>query len=133
MTQRQRRPRELYAGVLKEAKNGIILTLGTAVGGTVIVDKKILRGTNLFAGEISYAIYQDDGVRDDSWDIESNMWGCRSIPAQIVRAYGDAGLRCEEIFERLANGDGLADKAVRIAARDAALLAIICSASLTRM
>lgn len=31
---------ELYAGVLKEAKNGIILTLGTAVGGTVIVDKK---------------------------------------------------------------------------------------------
>lgn len=114
---------ELYAGVLKEANNGIILTLGTAVGGTVIVDKKILRGTNLFAGEISYAIYQDDGVRDDSWDIESNMWGCRSIPAQIVRAYGDAGLRCEEIFERLANGDGLADKAVRTAARDAALLA----------
>ena len=29
---------ELYAGVLKHAKNGIILTLGTAVGGTVIVE-----------------------------------------------------------------------------------------------
>lgn len=114
---------ELYAGVLKEAENGIILTLGTAVGGTVIVDKKIIRGRNLFAGEMSYAIYHDDGVRDDSWNIENNMWGCRSIPAQIVRTYGDAGLRCEDIFDRLAMGDALADRAVRSAARDAALLA----------
>lgn len=114
---------ELYAGVLKDVKNSIILTLGTAVGGTVIVDRKILRGKNLFAGEMSYAIYHDDGVRDNSWDIENNMWGCRSIPAQIVRTYGDASLRCEDIFDRLARGDENADKAVRTAAKDAALLA----------
>ncbi len=114
---------ELYAGVLKHAKNGIILTLGTAVGGTVIVDKKILRGKNLFAGEMSYAIYHDDGVRDDSWDVQSNMWGCRSIPAQIVRTYGDEALRCEDIFDRLVKGDPRADQAVRAEARDAALLA----------
>lgn len=114
---------ELYSGVLKNVKNGVVLTLGTAIGGTIIVNRKVLRGSNLFAGEVSYAIYQDDGTRDDSWDIENNMWGCRGIPAQIVRNYGEEGLRCEDILERLAKGDQKADTAVRIAARDVARLA----------
>lgn len=115
---------ELYSGVLKNVKNGVVLTFGTAIGGTVIVNRKVLRGSNLFAGEVSYAIYHDDGTRDgEKWNIETNMWGCRGIPAQIVRNYGNEELRCEDILERLACGDDKADASVRIAARDVARLA----------
>lgn len=114
---------ELFSGVLKNVKNGVVLTFGTAIGGTVIVNRKVLRGSNLFAGELSYAIYQDDGTRDDSWNNISNMWGCRGVPAQIVRLYGDPSLNCEEILARLSNSDPKADAAVRTAAKEVALLA----------
>lgn len=114
---------ELYAGVLKNVKNGVVLTLGTAIGGTIIVDRKILRGKHLFAGEISYAVYHDDGVRDSSWSLQNNMWGFRGVPFQIVKTYGEEGLSCEEILSRFAKGDEKAESAVRTAAKDAALLA----------
>lgn len=113
---------ELHSGVLAKVHNGIVLTIGTAIGGTIIIDRKILRGKNLFAGELSYAIYQDDGIRDKSWNIETNMWGCRGVPAQIVAGYGEQNLRCEEILEKLRKGEAKAERAVRKAARDLALL-----------
>lgn len=113
---------ELYAGVLQDKKSGVVLTIGTAIGGTVIVNRKVLRGANLFAGEVSYAIYQDDGVRDNSWNVWKNMWGCRGIPKRIVKEYGDPGLRCEEILARMRKGDKKAICAVRNTARDMALL-----------
>ena len=45
---------EYYAGALKECKSGIVIVIGTAIGGTIILDNKILRGAHLFAGEFSY-------------------------------------------------------------------------------
>lgn len=113
---------ELQSGALADSRNGVVLTIGTAVGGTIIIDRKIVRGRNLFAGEMSYAIYHDDGTRDDNWDIQNNMWGCRGVPSQIVREYGDQSLSCEEILERLSRGEKAADLAVRTAARDIAVL-----------
>ncbi len=114
---------ELYAGVLKDVKNGIVLTIGTAIGGTIIIDRKILRGNNLFAGEMSYAIYHDDGVRDErKWNLQKNMWGFRGVPSRIVNLYGDKDLRSEVILQRGENGDTKAEEAVRTTAGETALL-----------
>ena len=45
---------ELYFGAGRGAKNMICLTLGTGVGGGVVIDEKLHRGSNLVAGEIGH-------------------------------------------------------------------------------
>lgn len=113
---------ELKAGVLKDVKDAVIITLGTAVGGTVIIKRKVLRGKNLFAGEFSYSIYQDSGKRGREFNkIECNM-GFRGTPERIVRLYGDESLSCEDIIYKYHQGDKKAEEAMRKAAAEVALL-----------
>lgn len=51
---------EMREGELKDITNGIAYILGTGVGGAVIIDKKIYQGSNLYAGEFSLMITNDD-------------------------------------------------------------------------
>lgn len=44
---------ELSSGNLKGVKNGMVITIGTGLGGGVIVDGKVVRGSHFCAGEIS--------------------------------------------------------------------------------
>jgi glucokinase-like ROK family protein len=52
---------ELTFGAGKNYKNVICLTLGTGVGGAVIVDGKLYRGASLVAGEIGHIPINEDG------------------------------------------------------------------------
>ncbi|WP_423188980.1 ROK family protein [Alkalibacterium sp. f15] len=45
---------ELWLGNLKGIKNGLVITLGTGVGGGIILDGKLHQGTNFQAGELSF-------------------------------------------------------------------------------
>ncbi|OJF94681.1 ROK family protein [Alkalibacterium sp. 20] len=45
---------ELWLGNLKGIKNGLVITLGTGVGGGIILDGKLYQGTNFQAGELSF-------------------------------------------------------------------------------
>lgn len=45
---------ELWLGNLQEVKNGIVLTLGTGIGGGIILDGKLHPGMNFQAGEFSF-------------------------------------------------------------------------------
>lgn len=47
---------ELWKGNLKDCKSGIVFILGTGIGGGIIQDGKLVKGTNFFAGEFSYLI-----------------------------------------------------------------------------
>lgn len=47
---------ELEFGSAKGAKNFIYVTMGTGVGGAIIIDKKIYKGENFGAGEIGFMI-----------------------------------------------------------------------------
>jgi len=53
---------ELYAGYGKDYKNVILVTLGTGVGGGIIIDGKPYLGTRGDAGEIGHMIINCDGV-----------------------------------------------------------------------
>lgn len=44
---------ELWKGSLKNSKHGLVLTLGTGIGGGVIVNGHLLRGQNFASGELS--------------------------------------------------------------------------------
>ena len=53
---------ELLYGAGKGHKNFIMLTLGSGIGGGIIINEKIFRGDRGFAGEVGHIIVEPDGV-----------------------------------------------------------------------
>ena len=53
---------EAVAGAAKGSANSIMVTLGTGVGGGIIIDNKILVGFNSAAGEIGHIVIEQNGV-----------------------------------------------------------------------
>ncbi|EDS78683.1 N-acetylmannosamine kinase [Clostridium botulinum C str. Eklund] len=54
---------EMWKGNMGEHKNVIFLTLGTGIGGAIIIDKKLYSGSNFIAGEIGHINLYKDGER----------------------------------------------------------------------
>ncbi len=52
---------EYVAGAAKGAKNAVCITLGTGVGGGIIVDGKIYAGSNFAGAEIGHTVIEVDG------------------------------------------------------------------------
>ena len=52
---------EFVAGAAKGAKNAVCITLGTGVGAGIIVDGKILTGSNLAGAELGHIVIEVDG------------------------------------------------------------------------
>ena len=52
---------EMAYGVVKGMKNWIIITLGTGVGSGIVVDGKIVYGSDGFAGELGHFMVERDG------------------------------------------------------------------------
>ena len=52
---------EMWKGVAKGRENVVVMTIGTGVGGGIIVDSKILLGSKGFAGEIGHIPVNVDG------------------------------------------------------------------------
>lgn len=47
---------ELWLGNLKDVTNGLCLTLGTGIGGGLILDRQLFEGSHFQAGEVSFMI-----------------------------------------------------------------------------
>ena len=60
---------EVWKGNLSDVRDGIVIVIGTAIGGAVIIDRKVLRGKNLMAGEFSYISIGEPGkpAWPDTW------------------------------------------------------------------
>ena len=52
---------EVLAGAAKGYNDAIVITLGTGVGGGIIIDGKIYSGFNHFGGELGHAVIVKDG------------------------------------------------------------------------
>lgn len=52
---------EVWIGAARGKKNVVVVTIGTGVGGGIIVDGKIVLGANGFAGELGHAPIQCEG------------------------------------------------------------------------
>lgn len=52
---------EYKAGALRGAKNAVAITLGTGIGGGVIIDGKILAGSNFAGGELGHIVIEAKG------------------------------------------------------------------------
>ncbi|MBO5666000.1 MAG: ROK family protein, partial [Firmicutes bacterium] len=128
---------ELSSGALKDCRNGVVIVIGTALGGTVIADRKILRGKNLFAGELSYVYYNNEAMMDRQFGElprkhdrkGTGLFTDRCTPKRICQLYSaQTGetvdvTDCPVIFTRAKEGDEAALWSIRSVARDLAMLA----------
>ncbi len=54
---------EFVAGAAKGSKNAVCITLGTGVGGGIIIDGKIYSGSNFAGAEIGHTVVHVDGAQ----------------------------------------------------------------------
>lgn len=112
---------EMWLGGAKGHKNVIMLTLGTGVGGGIIVDGKILAGTHGAGGEVGHA-HVDDHF---DWKCGCGKQGCLE---QVASATGIVKLAKDVLSESteasLLRGGEVTAKAVFDAVKEGDALAI---------
>ena len=112
---------EVWQGSGKGYQNAVMLTLGTGIGGGVVLDGKVISGTHALAGEIGHMHVNDN---------ETEICGCKGKGCleQYASATGivrvtkcflekeiDELITAKDVFESAKRGDEKAIKAVNIA------------------
>lgn len=110
---------ELWKGNLKDQKDGIVLVLGSGIGGGIIHDGKLWKGSHLFAGEFSF-------VLGDSSESFMDVWAMKaSTTALLMNTAKRKSMNVEElngykVFEMIAKGDEEAKAALHDIAKNIA-------------
>lgn len=124
---------EHWVGAAKGAKNAVCFTIGTGIGGGVVMDGKLVHGASDVAGEIGHITIEVNGRRcgcGNDGCLEAYASGpaiarraCEAIDAGAVSeistmACNDpSAITAQTVFEAAARGDALADELVRDTAR----------------
>lgn len=87
---------EKWLGSLKDVSNAVCLTIGTGIGGSVMINNKIYSGINYTTGEIGYMIIGKDNFQ--------NLASTSSLVARIEKRTGEI-LNGKEIFEKAKEGN----------------------------
>jgi glucokinase len=92
---------EWQAGAARGAHNAVMVTLGTGIGGGIVMGGELHRGANGFAGEIGHMVVQRDGVecvcgRRGCWERYASGSALRTL---------SGGMSGEEVFAAAADGD----------------------------
>lgn len=124
---------EHWVGAAKGAKNAVCFTIGTGIGGGIVVDGKLVHGASDVAGEIGHITIEVNGRRcgcGNDGCLEAYASGpaiarraCEAIEAgavsEILGMAGNdsAAITAQTVFDAAARGDALADELVRDTAR----------------
>ena len=99
---------EYSAGALKGCKVGIVMVLGTGIGGGIVIDGNIFKGAHSFAGEFSF-ICDDPEKGLQEWNEfgKSGGWktGLQMLALKEKGIPMDADVDGRTIFEWINNGD----------------------------
>ncbi|MCX5632625.1 MAG: ROK family protein [Phycisphaerae bacterium] len=129
---------EFVAGTGKNIKNMVFFTLGTGIGGGVISDGKLLRGSDGNAAELGHIIVQINGrlctcgqhgcaeayasaSNTAKRAVEAIEAGAESSLKEVLKKNGQ--ITSKDVYEYLAKGDELAKK---ITDETAEVLAVLC-------
>lgn len=98
---------EAWIGNLKDCDDGIVVILGTGIGGGIIKDKKLHKGKHFMAGEFSM-IFCDS--KDFNCDIKQLWAGKNGVPALCAAVAEAKTLPIEavdgyKVFEYVNSGD----------------------------
>ena len=104
---------EAVSGSLKGVKNGMVITIGTGLGGGLIIDGKLYKGSHYCSGEVSvipmnmYNIYEEE-------DTSSAVMCTKSFIKMVAEAVGKdpSTMNGKDAFEYINNNDERALKAL---------------------
>ena len=88
---------EAYAGAAAGCDNAIMITLGTGVGGGVIINKHIVAGFNGAGGELGHMVIVHNGVpcncgRKGCWEAYSSATGLIRMTREAMEKHPESGL-----------------------------------------
>ena len=100
---------EIRSGALQNVQNGVMVTLGTAVGGAVILNRTVIKGKHHFAGEFSYLL-----LDEQNGNTIRNLGEAGGSSSTSVNYFKRTGKKCrpEDVFEA-AKSDPAAVEAIR--------------------
>ena len=86
---------EAMAGAARGTKNSVMITLGTGVGGGIIIDGKVYMGSNCAAGELGHIVIEKDGRpctcgRKGCWEAYSSATGLIRMTKEKLEACPDS-------------------------------------------
>ena len=96
---------ELYYGNLQGCNNGVVLIIGTGIGGGIICNGQLVKGDDFFAGEVSF-LYTD--LKAKGFE---KMFAFKASTSSLVRAVAKAKNTDPEtidgkvVFEMIKNND----------------------------
>lgn len=95
---------ELGFGNLKGVKNGLILVLGTGIGGGIVINGDVYEGSHFASGEVS-SINGNLERNCDYFYTFSGTNGIYGLSKEILKQTGEENLSGIEIFKRIREGD----------------------------
>jgi len=87
---------EAVAGAAKGSRNSVMITLGTGVGGGVIINNQVISGFNYAGGELGHVVVEKDGVPCSCG--RRGCWEAYSSATALIR------MTEEKVAECRANG-----------------------------
>lgn len=105
---------EYAAGALRGCRTGVVLAIGTGIGGGIVIDGRVLRGAHGFAGEFSFL--RNDVRQPASGDrMFSSTGGWRALRDLVVAEKdlpADGTVDGRRVFEWVEAGDEAAKRAL---------------------
>ena len=88
---------EVLAGAAQGAQNAVMITLGTGVGGGIIINGKIYDGFNFAAAELGHIVIEKDGVpcacgRRGCWEKYSSATGLIRMTKEEMEKSPDSAM-----------------------------------------
>lgn len=99
---------ELECGHMQGIKNGLVLTFGTGVGGAVIINGDIYKGSHLIGGEASI-IFSKDRQKYGSKALFGTIGSVVNLVENIALAKNSTTRDGKKIFKWIADGDKTAN------------------------
>ena len=97
---------ELWKGQAKVKKNVVMVTIGTGIGGSIIVNGQIVNGFNYTAGEVGYI------------PIGNSDWQSKASTTALIHLYQKKSLKTNQtgrtFFTDLSSGDKIAKETFEI-------------------
>lgn len=107
---------EAVAGAAKGTRKSLMITLGTGVGGGIIVDGKVLSGFNYAGGELGHVVIEKDGVQCSCG--RKGCWEAYSSATALIRMTKEKIEECRQTGRETCMFD-LVQKAGKVSGRTA--------------
>ena len=103
---------EYKIGASKGSKISVMLTLGTGVGGGIIINDKILKGKSGAAGEMHFKMYPDQRRKCScgSWDCYEAYASGTALKVTAEEMTGNKNITSYDVIEGLKSGNQLMTK-----------------------